>query len=430
MFFTIKDFLEDTTGKISARSQTRAAGVVAVSLLLSTLGLLFVKHNIGINTDTENMLSERLPWRSTYTEFKSHFPFFADTVLIVVEGTTPDVAEDAARELAVNVAKDKQHFHSVFHAAEHEFFRRQQLLYLSEPALFELTDNLSRTQAVLAQLMNEPSGRQLLETLNLALERDAEDQKLERLQVMLANAINKATEGVFEPMSWRRLLASSEHESKGGKDSRVLFTAKPILDYADIMPANAAINALHNISSELEAKYPGLLRIGITGGAALAHDEMSSVIRGSLKAGSFALLMVLACLFIGLRSWVLVFSTLLSLIIGLIFTASFAVAAVGTLNMISIAFAVLYVGLGVDFAIHTCLRYRELIPKNRSSADKFNLINAATRQVGASIALCAMTTSIGFFAFIPTDFKGVAELGLIAGVGMFISLAGITCKYL
>jgi len=87
--------------------------------------------------------------------------------------------------------------------------------------------------------------------------------------------------------------------------------------------------------------------------------------------------------------------------------------------MISIAFAVLYVGLGVDFAIHICLRYREMLTRYEPD----DAVNNASRHVGVSLILCALTTAIGFFAFIPTAYRGVAELGLIAGVGMFISLA-------
>ncbi|MFP6782533.1 MAG: MMPL family transporter, partial [Gammaproteobacteria bacterium] len=158
--------------------------------------------------------------------------------------------------------------------------------------------------------------------------------------------------------------------------------------------------------------------VRLTGDAALSFDELQSVIQGSQAAGTAALAMVLICLIVGLRSLTLVVATLSTLIVGLILTAGFAVTFVGTLNMISIAFAVLYVGLGVDFAIHICLRYREM-SEQLNAADA---LNSASRHVGVSLILCAVTTAIGFFAFIPTSYRGVAELGIIAGTGMFISL--------
>ena len=164
-------------------------------------------------------------------------------------------------------------------------------------------------------------------------------------------------------------------------------------------------------------------RVRLTGAAALSFDELTSVIKGSQNAGVLALIMIVACLMVGLRSLSLVIATLTTLLVGLTFTAGFAVICVGTLNMISIAFAVLYVGLGVDFAIHICLRYREML----SDYEPDYAVNNATRHVGMSLILCALTTAIGFFSFIPTAYRGVAELGLIAGVGMFVSLAVSIC---
>jgi hopanoid biosynthesis associated RND transporter like protein HpnN len=114
-----------------------------------------------------------------------------------------------------------------------------------------------------------------------------------------------------------------------------------------------------------------------------------------------------------------VFTSLITLIMGLIWTASFAAAAVGHLNLISVAFAVLYIGLSVDYAIHFCLRYKELIQQFTSHS---SALQQAASDVGSSLVLCSITTAIGFYAFIPTVFEGVAELGLISGTGMFISL--------
>ena len=423
MFLTLKARLESIIGRISGASQSYAIAVSLSALVLSAVCLNYVKNNIGINTDTENMLSEKLPWRTSYAEFKANFPYFTDSIIVVTDAATADIAEDVARELADKLTADKTHFQSVFHLAETEFIRRNQFLYLSTAELDMLGDNLARSQAILAQLLNEPRARQLLDTVGSAIDKAPAEQlsMLSTINEMIAASLDETAAQSFRPMSWQALFNATDANEDTANESRVIFTTKPVMDFSAILPAAAAIEALRHAIDDIEQQYPGLVRIRLTGGAALSHDEMSSVINGSIKAGAFALAMVLGCLFLGLRSWVLVLSTLLSLLIGLTFTATFAVLAVGTLNMISIAFAVLYVGLGVDFAIHTCLRYKELLATT-ANASKTSILNKAVQHVGASIALCAVTTAIGFFAFIPTDFQGVAELGLIAGVGMFISL--------
>jgi len=124
-------------------------------------------------------------------------------------------------------------------------------------------------------------------------------------------------------------------------------------------------------------------------------------------------------LLIGFRSLKLVLITSTVLLMGLALTAGFATLAVGHLNLISIAFALLYIGIGDDYAIQLNLRYRELLHQDLSQEEA---LSQAVRKVVPSMALCAAATSVGFFSFIPTAYVGVSELGIIAGGGIFIAL--------
>src|SRR5690606_13294362 len=141
--------------------------------------------------------------------------------------------------------------------------------------------------------------------------------------------------------------------------------------------------------------------------------------RGAGLAGLASLVMVALVLYAALRSWKLLAISILTLIVGLAGTAAFATAAVGHLNLLSVAFAVLYIGLGVDFIIHVCLRLKELWAAG--SALEGALVDTIAG-IGSSLVLCAVTTAAAFYAFIPTPFEGVSELGLISGTGIFISL--------
>jgi hopanoid biosynthesis associated RND transporter like protein HpnN len=91
---------------------------------------------------------------------------------------------------------------------------------------------------------------------------------------------------------------------------------------------------------------------------------------------------------------------------------------VGSLNLLSIAFAVLFVGLGVDFGIQFSVRYRSERFKNENLAEA--LESAASRSA-VPLSLAAMATAAGFLCFLPTDYKGISELGKIAGAGMLIA---------
>jgi hopanoid biosynthesis associated RND transporter like protein HpnN len=129
--------------------------------------------------------------------------------------------------------------------------------------------------------------------------------------------------------------------------------------------------------------------------------------------------MVALVLFAALRSWRLLVASLVTLVAGLALTGAFAALAVGQLNLLSIAFVVLNVGLGSDYVIHVLLRYRELVAAGEAAPAA---LVETVRGVGSSLVLCAVTAAAGFYAFIPTTFSGVSELGLIAGTGVFFGL--------
>jgi hypothetical protein len=151
----------------------------------------------------------------------------------------------------------------------------------------------------------------------------------------------------------------------------------------------------------------------------MEHEELSSITSSASTAGIAASIMVVLVLLFVLRSVRLLAIAVVTLVAGLSLTASFAALTVGHLNLLSVAFAVLYVGLGVDFILHLSLRLEELCAGG-SEIDAA-LIETG-RGVGSSLLICAVTTAAGFFAFIPTDFDGISELGLISGGGMIISL--------
>jgi hopanoid biosynthesis associated RND transporter like protein HpnN len=151
----------------------------------------------------------------------------------------------------------------------------------------------------------------------------------------------------------------------------------------------------------------------------MEHEELTSITRSTTVSGIASTATVVLVLLWALRSLPLLVIAVTTLMAGLCMTAGFAALAVGHLNLLSAAFAVLYVGLGGDFILHLILRLKEPRP-SRVAIDE--ALQEVARGVGSSLFVCAATTAAGFFAFIPTDFDGIAELGLISGAGMFISL--------
>jgi len=160
--------------------------------------------------------------------------------------------------------------------------------------------------------------------------------------------------------------------------------------------------------------------VRLTGDVALADEEFSTVAQGMAVGTIGCVLLVLVWLTLAVRSWRLILPIVFTLILGLLLTTGFAAIAVGRLNLISVAFAVLFVGIAVDFAIQFSVRMREFRAPLGTTA---LALDATARRVGPQILVAALATAAGFLAFVPTDFSGVAELGLIAGVGMVFAFA-------
>ena len=143
-----------------------------------------------------------------------------------------------------------------------------------------------------------------------------------------------------------------------------------------------------------------------------------TVAQGAVEGLIGSVVLITLWLYLAVRTWRLIVPILLTLGLGLLLTVLFAALAVGTLNLVSVGFGVLFVGIAVDFAIQFSVRYREY---RHATGDPAQGMRDTAARVGMQILCAALATAAGFLAFVPTAFSGVAELGLIAGGGMLIA---------
>ena len=400
-------------------SQRYARAVVVGSLLLAGGAGYITTERLGINTDTADMISDRLAWRQVYIAYKRSFPQFYDTMLVVIDGDTPDLADRAAQLLSDRLRTEQDLAQWVRRPDAGDFFEQHALLYLDQDELAKLSESLIAAQPFLGKLAARSDAGAVFELLDEALGSGQElgMAGLDRFAAAVADGVEAVLNGRFHQLSWQALLSG---DAITEARTRRFLIVRPYLDYQELLPAGAVLEKIRLLARRLSLDPEHGVRVRITGGIALSQEEFESAIVGSSQAGMLALVMVTLVLTLGLRSTALVFVTVITLMVGLLFTAAFAALAIGHLNVISVAFAVLYIGLGVDYAIHFCMRYRELCT---IGVECRLAVQQSGVQVGGSLWLCALTTGVGFFSFVPTDFYGVSELGLISGVGMFVSLA-------
>jgi hopanoid biosynthesis associated RND transporter like protein HpnN len=393
--------------------------IIAVVVALTAVNVWYARGHLGINTDTADMISPELSWRRDFIAFRVGFPARDRNIVIVVDAETPDSAAVVAADLAAALRREPERFHSVFAAGEGEFFERNGLLYLSMTELEELGDRLAAAQPLLGLLSNRFNGAGVLSVVETTLGdvgasgRDAAE--LDSLYAELAHTLAAAAMGELRTLAWSELVLGPESGSP-----RALLLVQPTLDFDRVRPARDAIERIREIAAGLETAQDPTLRVRLTGTIALEDEELASVASGATWTGLSSLALVILVLWWALRSPVEIAISLVTLLAGLVGTTAFAALAVGHLNLVSVAFAVLYLGLGADFVLHLFLRFRELRALGRDVGAA--LIETA-HGVGTSLLIAAATTAVGFYAFMPTSFDGVSELGLIAGTGILISLA-------
>jgi len=394
---------------------------VTLGMSLTTLAIIyFVVGHLGIHGDTESLFSKDLPFKRIERRYQEAFPMLYENMFVVVDGPTPERAGEAAAALAARMEAEPRYFHRAYLPGGGEFFESHAFLYLETQELEDLADKLAIAQPYLAELSRDGTLRGLASMMarggRAVREGDVSGDQLHALFDRFLEAISARIESRPYHLSWAEVLAEGDLDI----DARRRFLlVQPVLEFDELQPAKQSILAVRRIANELGFTPDSGVTVRITGDVALSFEEMEVLRTQAGAAGIASLVLVALILVLGLRSIRMVLSMLATLIVGLIWTAGFAAVAIGHLNMISVCFAVLFIGLGVDFGIHLCIRYRELLA---GGLEHPAALQETARDVGSSIFLCAITTAIGFFAFVPTDFVGVAELGLISGTGMFISL--------
>jgi hopanoid biosynthesis associated RND transporter like protein HpnN len=393
--------------------------VVFAGLILVIFSGWFASGHLGITTDTDEMFAASLPWRQRAETLKKLFPQFQDLLVAVIDAKQPEEAEATAASLAKALGDDHQHFLSVRRPDASPFLDQEGLLYLDTPQLESLTERMIDAQPFLGELAKDPSARGLFDALSLLGTGVEQGQvNLEPYRTTLEGfhaAMTNVLAGHPLPLSWVRLLGG-EFADMGSRYKFVLV--QPRLDHTKLEPGGAATEAIQEAATKLEFVKSGDARVRITGNVALADEEFASVAEGAATGLIGSVLLIALWLFLAVHSWRLIAPILMTLVVGLMLTLLFAAAAVGTLNLVSVGFGILFVGIAVDFAIQFSVRYREMRMLFPEAA---RALAETGRRVGGQILVASAATAAGFLAFVPTDFRGVAELGLIAGFGMLIA---------
>jgi hopanoid biosynthesis associated RND transporter like protein HpnN len=410
--------LESVVFRAVTWCERRALAVVGVLVLAAILAAVYVVHAFRMDTDTANMISPTLPWRQQVAHFNELFPQNTGLLVVVVDGKTPDATEDATAALFQKMQSRTDLFMSVRRPDGGPYFEQHGLLYLKKDEVQKIADSVIEAQPFIGSLTADPSLRGLFDTLatfTQGVENNAIPiDRLERPLAAISRTLSDGLAGGKQPLSWQTLLIDRPADQN---TLRHLILAQPKRDFSALKPGEVASQYVRDQVKELGLSDNGVT-VRLTGPVALNDEEFGTVAEGMGLALVVSVALVLIFLFAALRSVKLILATFATLIVGLLLTFAFAFLSIGSLNLISVGFAVMFIGLSIDFGIQFGVRYGQ----ERFEHGEAGSLGRTGRAMARPLALAAAAIALGFAAFIPTAYRGVSELGLIALAGMAITL--------
>jgi uncharacterized protein len=396
-----------------------ALAVAVAALLLGGGAAYYTSQHFAMDSNASNLISKDVPWRRNGLVFDAAFPQRDNLTLVVIDGVTPERAQEAALALASALAERKSVFPVVRDLQGSDFFAHNGLLYLPVDMVRATTQQLIQAQPFLGPLAADPSLRGIMNGLNSALLGVENGQtKLDALAPALtafSDTLENAAASRPAYLSWQKLITGQNPDIR---ETRRLIEVRSALDFGALEPGAAASGQLRAIAKSLGLTPDQGVRVRLTGPVPLSDEEFATLTERAELMAALMVGAILLMLWLAVRSAKIVLAILVTLAAGVVMSLALGLAVVGNFNVISIAFIPLIVGIGVDFGIQYSVRYRA---ERHAVGDLDLALERTVTSVGASLTLAAAATATCFFSFLPTDYLGLAQLGFVAGTGMIVT---------
>ncbi len=395
--------------------------------VLAGLCIWYTVANLEFLTSRSDLVGGDKQYHKIYLEFKKEFPI-QDDLVVVVESESMERNRQFVERLGKKLEQDTN-FASVFYKGDLVIMGPKALLFLPEDALRDLHKTLQDYKPFLVQFTKATNLVSLFNLINTQFrtasrEENAENRALVKALPALGRIIDQATDSLKRPGIPPSPGINALFEG-GAEAERQMY-----ITYGDgriyLLTAQArteggnadAVKRMRELISETQLEVPGL-NVGLTGEPVLEVDEMAQSQRDSTIATVVSLIICALIFIYGYHETGRPLKATGCLLVGLAYTMAFTTFAVGHLNILTITFVPILIGLAIDFGVHLITRYEEELRRGRwqQVALEKSMVNT-----GMGIFTGAFTTAGAFFAMAFTDFKGIKEMGVICGGGMLVCL--------
>jgi hopanoid biosynthesis associated RND transporter like protein HpnN len=428
---------------------------VLLALLLAGLSIFHTVRNLDFKTSRNDLIADTEPAVERFSEISDDFGNMTN-VIVAVEGKDPERMKAFMKELASRLVLEPQFFAEMFYQIDTSSLEGKKLLFLSAAELDDLAKKLADYGELIEDLGFSPRVATILEFVNQKISEatvthlvksflggdetetsasdgeiapaEAEEEKkpvdLSFLRSLLTEMRLALQTDYYFKSPWDTFFKTSSKFSEDGflfsDDQRFLFMTLSAKSEKDTFAKkHAALSRLReHIGELLSESYPDL-DAGVTGGSALADDEMTQSMKDAALASAIALVCCGVVFMVGFRQVLNPLLALFSLTLATCWTFGMVTVSIGYLSILSVAFTSIMLGVGDDFGIHIIARYTEERDSGQSHEPAMRL---AYEHTGKAIIAGGVTTAAAFFAIMLADFKGIQELGFIGGMGIVLTM--------
>ncbi len=374
------------------------------------------------------MVGANKKYHQNYLQFKKEFPT-QDDLVVVVESENPEKNRQFVERLGAKLEAETNVFNHVFYKGELKMLGPKALLFVPEEDLADLSKKLDDFRPFIAQFSRTTN---LVSLFNMVCtqfrtakqETNAANESLIEALPALERIITQATASLRRPGTPPSPGITALFDPRGEADQQSYITFDKGRIYLVTVQAptekqnSAAVVRLRQLVEETKAEVPGL-NVGLTGEPVLELDEMAQSQKDTIVAGIVSLVLSALIFIYGYQETGRPVKATLCLIIGLGYTLALATLLVGHLNMLTITFLPILIGLAIDYGVHLISRYEEELRHGKSEEAALTKAMVFT---GQGIFTGGFTTAGGFLAMGLTNFKGIQEMGIICGGGLLVCL--------
>lgn len=383
--------------------------VILLFFVFAFLSIIFTFQNLKIVTSTEKLISDELNFKIKQQELRKHFGILSDNIVLVIRSENQKLLDEETNYIMDTLKTIESKLDFYFSPNINPFFKKNALLLMSSKSKDDLIQQLFVSQPYLSEINNNPRLQGLNNLFELILEQINNNEEVNNKKTFekLDQILKSFNSSIISnnDVNWSNFFSSSQ------KENLIIFKFK------NEIKEKEGLSKIYDFLNDFKKRENKDLKINFTGGMILDHEEVDSVVTGASKAGILSLVFVFIILWFAFQNILIISALLITLIIGLILTLGLTTIFLGSLNIISVAFAVLFIGISVDFGIQVALRFYEF-----EESLSFKNIKNKLGDISSSLFIVGTTSMIGFLSFIPTKYVGLSELGIISSIGIIVGL--------